>query len=59
MRKERCYVSANCRTASFVGSAGIAPLPVTVMAPHTFAKYRAFRRRSSFCHKNFNVQVNA
>lgn len=35
------------RTASFVGSAGIAPLCVTVRAPHAFAKRRASLNRFS------------
>lgn len=37
------------RTASFVGSAGIAPLSVTVIAPQAFANRRASLNFSSFC----------
>jgi hypothetical protein len=32
-----------------VGSAGIAPLSVTVRAPHTFANFRASLSRPSSC----------
>lgn len=39
----------SCKTASFVGSAGIAPLCVTVRAPQAFAKRRASLNRSSSC----------
>lgn len=36
-------------TASFVGSAGIAPIPVTVIAPQPFAKRRASFNFFSLC----------
>jgi len=39
----------NSQTASFVGSAGIAPLFVTAIAPQTFAKYRASLNLFSSC----------
>lgn len=40
-------------TASLVGIAGMAPLSVTVSAPHALAKSRASRSPCSFCKWNF------
>ena len=44
-------------TCCRAGSAGIAPLSVTVRAPQTFANFRASRNRPSSClsHKNDNM----
>lgn len=42
--------ASNCRTASFVGNAGIAPQFIIVIAAHMLAKYNAFWRRFSSCH---------
>lgn len=50
--------SKSFRTASFVGSAGIAPLSVTVRAPQAFAKSRASLSRFSSCYNNIIIKGN-
>lgn len=44
-------------TASFVGSAGIAPIPVTVIAPQAFAKRRASFNFFSLCRTKSKLVV--
>ena len=46
------YLVKASRTVFFVGSAGIAPLSVTVRAPQAFAKSKASLNRSSSCQKD-------